>query len=350
MASPDFLIAGAGIIGLSLALELDRRGASVAVLESGEAMRQTSAAAAGMLAVDDPANPSALYPLARLSASLYPEFLGRLRELSGHAVEFQTNFTLQSCAPEQALWNPRQLAPQMAAHTPPFRLLSEFSVEPRALGAALRAAVLASRIVLLEQTPVERIDMTADSVSVHTSAAKFEAAALIDCMGTWSPAPVTPRKGQMLAVNAPDDFNLNVVVRTDDVYIVPRTRGPNRGRLIIGATVEDVGFDLTVQPRDILSLNARAVALLPELAHATFAESWAGLRPATADGLPLLGTSPAQPRYVLATGHFRNGILLAPATAVLLAELLLDGSPSLDLSHFSPTRFPVGARVRGPGR
>jgi glycine oxidase len=350
MASPDFLIAGAGIIGLSLALELDRRGASVTVLESGEAMRQTSAAAAGMLAVEDPANPSALYPLAQLSASLYPEFLGRLRELSGHPVEFQTHSTLQSCLPEQAIGNPRQIVPELAAHTPPFRLLSELSVEPRALGAALRAAVLASRIVLHEHTPLERMKMTADSVIVHSATVKFEAAALIDCMGTWSPAPVTPRKGQMLAVQAPDDFDLDIVVRTDDVYIVPRTRGPNRGRLIIGATVEDAGFDLTVDPRDILLLNARAIALLPKLARATFAESWAGLRPATADGLPLLGTSAAQPRYVLATGHFRNGILLAPATAVVLAELLLNGSPSLDLSPFSPARFEANARTCGSDR
>ena len=345
MASPDFLIAGAGIIGLSLALELDRRGASVTVLESGEAMRQTSAAAAGMLAVYDPANPSALYPLAQLSASLYPEFLARINELSHHAVHFQTQATLQSCAQDQAIANPRNIVPQLSAHTPPFRLLDERSIDPRALGAALRTAVVASRIVLLEHTPLERLTLTPNAVSVQSSAAKFEAATLIDCMGAWSPAPVSPRKGQMLAVNTPDGFQLDTVVRTEDVYIVPRTSGLDRGRVIIGATIEDAGFDLSVHPRDILELNARAIALLPSLAQATFADSWAGLRPATSDGLPILGATSAQPRYVLATGHFRNGILLAPATAVVLAELLLDGAASLDLSPFSPARFGAGVSI-----
>jgi glycine oxidase len=158
-------------------------------------------------------------------------------------------------------------------------------------------------------------------------------------MGSWSPAPVRPRKGQMLAVRMPASLDLATVIRTPEVYIVPRTDGPNAGLAIIGATIEDAGFDLTVHAFDILTLNARATKLLPVLAEAEFVESWSGLRPATLDELPILGSAPRQPRYLLATGHYRNGILLAPATAHVMAQLLTGETPSVDLSPFSATRF-----------
>ena len=121
---------------------------------------------------------------------------------------------------------------------------------------------------------------------------------------------------------------------------MPRTLGPHAGRVLIGATVEDAGFDLTVHPLDILTLNARASRLLPALAQAEFIESWAGLRPATVDGLPILGSTAAQPRYVVASGHFRNGILLAPATARVTAQMLLGEPLDISLNAFVPDRFP----------
>ena len=155
-------------------------------------------------------------------------------------------------------------------------------------------------------------------------------------MGAWSPAPVAPRKGQMLAVQLPASLPLETVIRTESFYVVPRTEGPNAGRLIIGATVEDVGFDLEVHPLDILTLNAHATRILPALAGAVFLDSWAGLRPATRDGLPILGPTARQPRYILANGHFRNGILLAPATAHVITQLLFNETPATDLIPFSP--------------
>ena len=158
-------------------------------------------------------------------------------------------------------------------------------------------------------------------------------------MGAWSPAPIRPRKGQMLAVALPPGLPLETVIRTEQVYIVPRTEGPNAGRAIIGATVEDVGFDLAVHPRDILALNHHATRLLPALAEASFLESWAGLRPATSDGLPVLGATSRRPSYVLANGHFRNGILLAPATAHVVAQLLFGEAPEVDLEPFAPSRL-----------
>ncbi len=341
MRHPDYVIAGAGLIGLSLALELECRGARVVLLEAGRAARQTTFAAAGMLAVEDASNPAALYEFARLSASLYPGFLARIGELCGLIVPFQTSTTYEAGVPvDDPLRSTSSKALGLLADdAPPFTLLAEHSIDPRQLGAALHRAVLATSIDLRENTAMGRLTMGPSSIEVETPNGTLSAAMFIDCMGTWSPAPVVPRKGQMLAVKMPVDFELDAVVRTNEVYIVPRTAGPYRGRAIIGATVEDVGFDLTVHAADVLALHARAVRLLPGLAEAEFLEAWAGLRPATADGLPLLGFAPGQPRYLVATGHFRNGILLAPGTARVLAQLLAGEAPAINLAAFSPMRF-----------
>jgi glycine oxidase len=340
----DVVIAGAGIIGLSLALELQRRGAKVTVLEAGRALGQASTAAAGMLAVDDPANPPALLPLARLSVALYPEFLDHLESLSGERVAFQTACTLQA-GDGGVLADTQTLLPQLVTGGQRFQLLDERSVDPRQIGPVLAAAVRnSSAIDLREQTELTRVAASRDGVRVQTassgSAAETIAADyLVDCMGSWSPAPVAPVKGQMLAVELPDALPLEAVVRTHGIYIVPRTSGLNAGRAIIGATIERAGFDKTVHPHDILGLHARASKLLPDLTEAHFIESWAGLRPSTADGLPILGASQRQPRYLLATGHYRNGILLAPATARVIAQMLAGEPPEVALEPFAPERF-----------
>jgi glycine oxidase len=142
----------------------------------------------------------------------------------------------------------------------------------------------------------------------------------------------------MLAISLPPSLPLQLVVRTPDIYIVPRTSGPQAGRAIIGATIEDAGFDKTVHPFDIAHLRSLGSALLPPLANAPQLEAWAGLRPATPDGLPLLGALQGKPGHFLATGHYRDGILLAPATAHVMAQLVSGESPSLDLTPFSPAR------------
>jgi len=334
----DIVIAGAGIIGLSLALELERRGAKVVVLEAGKPLAQASIAAAGMLAAEDPEHPEALRPLARLSAALYPEFLDSLEARTGQRVAFQTAYTLQASAsgPPAAI---NELLPQLVSGGQSFTLLDERSVDPTELAAALYDAVRISSIGLREETGLTRVACSRDGVQVQTTGETVAADFLVDCMGAWSPAPVAPVKGQMLAVTLPPSLPLEAVVRTPAVYIVPRTTGPNAGRAIIGATVEHAGYNRQVHPRDILTLNARATALLPSLAEAHFIESWSGLRPGTADGLPILGAVANQPRYMLATGHYRNGILLAPATARVIAQLLEGETPDVDLDAFSPARF-----------
>lgn len=350
MPHPDVCIAGAGVIGLSLALELTRRGARVTLLDRGPALSEASAAAAGMLAANDPHNPPLLQPLSDLSLSLYTPFLAHIANLSDVRVPFQTDLTLQAtdlvsvASLSRAELDVFLPAHNLASHY--LTLLDEHSIDPRQLASALITAAENTNIKLLLNTPVvsaEAAPGNADSITVVTAADdRLSSTWFVDCTGAWTnafPGAVVPRKGQMLSVALPQGAPLWLVLRTADLYLVPRTTGPNAGRAVIGATVEDTGFDKTVNPSDIAHLRDQAVQLLPALAHAAVLDQWAGIRPGTADGLPLLGAHPANPRHLFATGHFRNGILLAPATAHLIAQLILGDVPSIDLDPFAPARF-----------
>lgn len=349
MRPSDICIAGAGIIGLSLALELHRCGLSVAVFDQAQPLSEASTAAAGMLAASDPENPDALRKLADLSLALYPAFLDRLHELSGIAVPFHTSQTLQSQISSSVdTLSPEALGkilPALTPHHHHFTLIDEHSLDPRNLAAALLAAVRATTIDLQVNTKVLFAQSVDDSVEVHTSQGIFHAAKFVNCTGAWatdsSLAPgvaIAPKKGQMLAIDLPPSLSLPLVVRTHGMYIVPRTTGPNAGRAIIGATIEDAGFDKVVHPADIAHLRALAAALLPPLADAPQLEVWAGLRPSTPDGLPFLGSSPDQRNQFVAAGHYRNGILLAPATAHVMGQILSNQPTAIDLSDYSPNR------------
>lgn len=331
-------------MGLSLALELHRRGARVTVLERAVPLAEASTAAAGMLAAADPDNPSALRPLSDLSIAHYPAFLDRLRALSGIEVPLHTSETLQALPHHVAettdVLNADDLSrilPQLTPNGRRFLLLNEHSLDPRHLASTLLAAVRAAGIDLRTHTRVLSAASVGEAVEVRTETATLHAAKFIDCTGAWA-ARVTPRKGQMLAVALPPGLPLRAVVRTPDIYIVPRTAGPTPIRAIIGATVEDAGFDKTVHPADIARLQSQAANLLPQLAAAPVLESWAGLRPATPDSLPLLGPAPGHPNQFIAAGHYRNGILLAPATAHVMAQLVTGEQPAIDLAAYSPAR------------
>jgi glycine oxidase len=350
MQPPDICIAGAGIIGLALALELNARGARVIVLESGAPLAQASTAAAGMLAAHDPENPAELQGLADLSLSLYPAWLDRIASLSGIRVDFHTSTTLQALptGDKQNALAPHalaQLLPQLNTGNRRFAQLQEHSLDPRELASALLAAVRATGIELRAHTPVRMIRSREGSIEVHTATDAISAAWFIDCTGawaaTWPPQPqlrVQPRKGQMLSLELPPSLPLDLVVRTPQVYLVPRTRGVLAGRVVVGATVEDAGYDKTVHAADCDYLHALAAELLPQLADAKILESWAGLRPATPDHLPLIGFLPNAPRRLIAAGHYRNGILLAPATARVMAQILNGEKASVSLHPFSPLR------------
>lgn len=354
MQHPDICIAGAGIIGLSLALELHRRGARVTVLERDIALTHASTAAAGMLAASDPENPLQLRPLSDLSLSLYPTFLAEVESLSGIAVPFQTSRTLQSHPGFPSALDAIGIPPDatgisgLIPGTHHFKLLDEHSIDPRQLATALRAAVRNTSIALLEQTAFSAVSEIRNGLRITTTSGSLDTRYLVHARGAWSNAPVVPRKGQMLSVALPSSLPLRDVVRTPKVYIVPRTQGPRAGNALIGATIEDAGFDTTPRPPDLAHLRTLAAQLLPYLADEVLCpavDRWAGLRPATPDGLPLLGPLSSSPNQFLATGHHRNGILLAPATAQVMAQILSKGRVSVDLSPFSPDRFLHGEDI-----
>ncbi len=352
MLHSDVCIAGAGIIGLSLALELHRRGARVTVFDQGTPLSEASTAAAGMLAADDPENDRRMLELSRLSLSLYPHFLETLFDLSGALVPFHTSTTLQGFSTDHkppknlpALTDEtlRAMVPDINPGTRQFILLSENSLDPRELASALLASVSATAISLHTNTPVRLVRTTKDRVEVHANEETVTAGRFVDCTGAWAftnsiPAHLrpVPRKGQMMSVAMPISTPLHVVIRTPDIYIVPRTTTPECARVVIGATVEDAGFDKSVHREDIARLRALASELFPPLSEVAELETWAGLRPATPDRLPLIGEVSAN--HFIASGHYRNGILQAPATAYLMAQLIAGERPEIDLAPFDPFR------------
>jgi len=354
----DVAIAGGGIIGVALGLELRLRGASVTVLERDQAMRAASWAAGGMLAVEDPQNPPLLMDLARLSARLYPEWLQRIEELSGLRVPMRTQQALQWVGPADLKSLARDgiataeeihdLAPGLHEEGPRFRLIQEGSVDPRDLCAALPRAFVAAGGRLVEACGVTGISQADNEVRVHTASGTFVAGHFVNCCGAWAGAaieglanlPVEPVKGQMVELHCAPD-RLRCVVRAPNVYLIPR----GDGRVTVGATIEHVGFDDDVDDGAISGLVQTAQKLLPDLRSQQPIKSWAGLRPGTPDGLPVMGPAldsrgeNKPPRCWHATGHYRDGILLAPATARVMAQTVTGDRTAIALDAFAPARF-----------
>lgn len=352
--SHDAVVCGAGIIGMSVALELRRRGLSVLVVERSAPGQEASHAAAGMLAWCEAHHVRALDALAEASFRAYREFVHAVEDGSGLTADLRLEGTLQLL--EQGEFPPpfgciRRLAPEELARlepalaaTVPAALLQEGSVDARALCAALERACKHHGIELVTGTPVTALRVDAGrACGVRTPRAEYSAAAVVNCCGAWSNElaaaetslpriPLRPVKGQMLSVIG--GHFLRHTVRAREVYLVPRSDG----RLLIGATVEDAGFDKRVLPETIQRLHQAAANILPQVGEMKIHEAWAGLRPATSDELPVLGAT-ALPGYFLATGHYRDGILLAPITARVLADLVTGAAPPFDLTAFSPERF-----------
>ncbi len=340
----DIIIVGGGIIGLSLAISLRKRGASVLVLEKGEPGREASHAAAGMLADHGDEFPPALAPLARASARMYPEFVHEIQDESGIKVDLRDAGTilLHEGAREShgALPAPlSELEPALDCAGRSASYLKERSVNPRLLlGAALKAARHREVDISSGAEVTEVLVDNGAACGVQTTKTTYHAKVVVNCAGAWAgqfppmSVPTRPVKGQILSVIGGPP--LRHVVRTPEVYLVPRSDGP----IVIGGTLEEAGYDKHVLPETIQRLLQLATSLVPSLAKAQIHEAWAGLRPDTADKLPILGETLIG-GYYAATGHFRDGILLAPITAQVMTELILDKACSQDLSPFSPARF-----------
>ena len=353
MKTWDVIIVGGGIIGLSLAIALRKRGATVLVVERGEPGREASHAAGGML-VDCPLEtPPALQQLATASARMYPEFAHELEVESGMKVDLRDQGTILLLSPQHAERDAEfaanqqlpasleALEPALAKPQPSAVFLKECSVDPRALSAAAWQAAKHLGVDFSSGDTVQSINFSrGETGGIVNARATFRGSKIVNCAGAWSGQigphafPTRPVKGQMLCLAMPSRTLLKHVIRSPQAYLIPRSDG----RLLVGATVEESGFDKRTDPATIQRLHHAAVALVPELRNARFLDDWAGLRPGTPDAMPILGETSTAGYYV-ATGHFRDGILLAPITATVMADVIEGHTPHFDLSPFSPARF-----------
>jgi glycine oxidase len=346
----DVIVIGAGIIGLSLAIELRKSGRSVLVVEKGEPGREASWAAGGMLADFGLEIPAPLQALATQSAAMYPEFVHELEDESRLKIDLRSEGTLLflDSIPDRALRQSYPLPAPLENLEPALRtpaqaplFLKERSVDPRDLTSAAIAAARHRGIDFSSGDQVLEVEIDhGKAAGVRTNKTRFGASVVVNCAGAWAGQigphafPTRPVKGQMLCVVMPQKELLRHVVRTPNVYLIPRSDG----RLLIGATQEEAGFDKQTVPETLQKLRKAALELVPKLADARILEAWAGLRPGTPDNLPILGET-ATPGYFVAAGHFRDGILLAPITARVMGQVIAGQKPEFDLKPFAAERF-----------
>lgn len=357
----DVLIVGGGIQGLAIALELQQHGASVVVL-SRDFQQAASHAAAGMLAPHAEAlPPGPMLTLCQRSLQAYPAWVQKLEGLTGRSVGYWPCGILapqfRPAAPVPESTPAAQWLPAAALHTYQAGLHPELAggwwfpedgqVDNRALVQALQLAVQDLGIAVHAGVAVLGLQQHQGRITqVLTSASEFSADQIVLATGAWSselvPVPVFPRKGQMVSLRGSQEQPLRRVLYGENIYIVPR----QDGRIVIGATSEAVGFTPFNTPAGVHQLLGNAIGLYPALADLPLEETWWGFRPATPDEMPLLGPGPAA-NLTLATGHYRNGILLAPITAQLTAQALLGQSDPL-LAAFSWRRFHSPAEQGSP--
>ncbi|MEC4815012.1 MAG: glycine oxidase ThiO [Scytonema sp. PMC 1069.18] len=352
----DVLIIGGGVIGLAIALELKLRGSQVTVVNR-DFHSAASHAAAGMLApTAERISHEAMLELCQRSLYLYPDWTRKLEEFTS------INTGYWSCGILAPIYDKssRDFPPSSPCDWLDKETIHQYQsglgeeviggwwypedgqVNNRALGQALITAVKSLGVELKEGITVEGIQQQQRLVTgVQTNAGVLRAEHYVLATGAWTnslfPLPVRPRKGQMLSIRVPDyvtELALTRVLYGDDVYIVPR----RDRRIIIGATSENVGFTPHNTPAGIQNLLQKAIRLYPQLQNYPLEELWWGFRPATPDELPILGTSPCQ-NLTFAVGHYRNGILLTPITATLIAELVLEQKSDPLISHFHYSRF-----------
>jgi glycine oxidase len=346
----DAIIAGGGIIGVSLALSLSKEGLQVLILERGEPGREASHAAAGMLVGSGAETPASLRDLARESARMYPEFVHELEDESGLKINLREQGTILVASADKFPDGAELLSPEKLKSVEPAMesassaaYIPERSVDPRTLMAAAVKAAKHREVDISSGSEVREVLVeNGRAAGVKTEKTSYASGIVVNCAGAWAGQippfqfPVRPVKGQILAVLGGPA--LKHVIRGEDVYLVPR----NDGKIVIGSTLENAGFDKKVNVDTIEKLFRAAADLVPELGRARQHEAWAGLRPGTPDELPILGET-AIPGYFVASGHYRDGVLLAPATAKAVRDFIARRECSYDLTAFSPSRFPESA-------
>jgi glycine oxidase len=372
IGKPKVAIIGAGVVGLGIAWRLAARGAFVEVFDRGAAGAGATHAAAGMLAACAEAEPGeeALIALGRESQARWPSFAAEILQASGIDVELRTEGTLVVAltADDQARlhhhlvfqhklglplqWitaaETRRREPHLAGKLAGAVWSPEdHQVDNRKLALALRIAAEGMGAIVREHTPVKEISITdgrADGV-ILADETRISADVVVLAAGAWSRGiaglpheqrpPVRPIKGQMLALRMdPNAPLLNHVVRAPGVYFVPR----RDGRLIVGATVEEKAFDTSLTAGGLLTLLEAGWRAVPSIEELPIEEMWVGHRPGSRDDAPILGRGPVD-GLIYATGHHRNGILLAPVTVDAMARLIFEGVLDPAIRPFGVERF-----------
>ena len=369
MAS-EVLIIGGGVIGLSIARSLVKKGVrEIAVVDRGKLGSESSWAAAGMLAPNiEIDSTDAFHRFGIDSLAMYQSFAAELRYETGIDIELDRSGTISVSFDEReevALVKTferqrrrgvhvelltgeqvRELEPSIS-HAAGTALLypDDWQVDNRKLIDALRRFAKINGVVLIEDTEVSELltrdlkvtgaraadrDLLADTTVLATGAWT----SLIKIRGVSLPIDVKPVRGQMISFQTAQR-RLHHVVYSTAGYIVPRADG----RVLVGATVEDVGFEKAVTQKGLESLVLAALEIMPSLSNLSVADRWSGLRPFADDGLPLIGEVPGYDALLVATAHYRNGILLAPKTADVVSEKIVCGGDSIFSDEFKVARF-----------
>ena len=376
MANKKIIIIGGGVIGLGIGWQLAKSGAAVTIYERAQAGRAASWAAAGMLAplAEAHSEEPELLKLGSQSLARYPQWVDELEADAKTSIGYRVEGTLivglepddthqlrHLYASQQELgldveWlNGREareiesaLSPRVTAA---IHCATDHQVDNRLMVQALRHAYHARGGLLYENSTIERIVVeNGTATGVQTQDGFHEAEVLILAAGCWSAQidglpdgiipPVRPVKGQMLALQMEEGITVKNVIRTvrarypTSVYLVPRSDG----RLIVGATSEEMGFDTRLTAGGVFELLRGAWEAVPGIYELPLLETWSGLRPGSRDNAPILGKTPVE-NLVYATGHYRNGILLTPITAYEIAKLILTGETSEIIAPFQLDRF-----------
>src|SRR5882757_8995575 len=362
----DAVIAGGGVIGGAIALELACAGLRVGIFDRQQPGQEASWASAGILS-PAPESPQmiVMVPLGKASLALYPKFVAQVEEISGKSTGFRPKGTLEALFSDDTkaelstiialhhglglkaeplrAEDARELEPALSEEVEAavFRP-EEASVDNRALTVSILEAAQRRGAEIVSGNGAKAIWHAGDRCAgliLHNE--KVEAKWTIIAAGCFSAAiegigpyaPVRPAKGQMVALRG-DDLKMERVLWSEKIYLMPR----NDGRIVAGATVEYAGFDKRTTAGGIEKILSAAIDLAPGLANARIEETWAGLRPDSPDHLPILGPTDVE-GLLMATGHFRSGILLTPITARVVRQWITEQRVSVDWDRFSPMRF-----------
>jgi glycine oxidase len=364
--APSVIVVGAGVVGCTVAYELAKAGARVQVVETRAPGQGATRASAGILAPYIEGHENTLRDLGARSLQMYDAFVDQLRADSGHDIVYRRNGTFEIAFDAAAVEKLRAQTEVLGRLNVEFKWLPAGAFddfEPQAARTArgvllipVHGFVGVTSLTLAAAAAAQRFDaqfingvgairiypLPGDRVGVESAQAKWEADRAVLAAGSWSstitvqdadPIPVTPIRGQLIQL-AGKPGDIRRVLWGPRGYLVP---WPD-GTVLVGATIEDVGFDESHTPEAVKALQDAAAELAPSLADAPVVDVRTGLRPRGPDDLPILGSSRAVPGLVYATGHYRNGVLLAPLTVHLIRQLLLGGAADPALRDLDPAR------------